>query len=533
MKKIITLQFTLLVATILVGNNIQISNCALVEANAAENYVMVQFDLSWENSWRTTSAPYNFDAAWIFIKYKKTTDVDVQWGHATLGQDGNSIPSGFDFYIGETDGINKGIFIYRDTDNTGSGTVSLTDIKLRWDYGEDGLPDNEEVDFNVFGIEMVFIPEGSFSVGDGTSNNVRGQLHRANNESVPFPITSEGAITLGGTSYNNMGNNNTDGMWVVDDFNSTTTKTLDAGFPKGYRAFAIMKHSITQQAYVDFLNSISRNQQNTRTTTDLSSPITNVSNRFVMSGGQIMVDRNGIRCDATIPANVPVTFYCDYNSNGIGGENGDGQHIACNWINWADVSAFLDWAALRPITELEFEKACRGDQTPVADEYAWGNTQLDNVNYILANPGMANEYISNPSTGNTGNALHIDSPITPEGPARVGIFATGSSSRPNAGASYYGVMGLSGNVWKRVISIGNQTGRNFTGQHGDGNLSSAGNSNQNYWPGTNAIGSGGRGGCYLYETASLRVSSRTDAAHAYIERHGAVGGCGGRTIFDD
>ena len=533
MKKIITLQFALLAATILLGNNIQISNCALVDANAVENWVIVQFDLEWENSWRTTGAPNNFDAAWIFIKFKKSADVNVQWGHSTLGFDGHSVPSGFEFYIGETDGVNKGIFIYRGASNIGSGPVSIPGVKLCWNYGDDGLPDSEDVDFNVFGIEMVFIPEGNFSIGDGTSNDVRGQLHRAHNTSLPFPVTGEGAITLGGTSSVNMGNNNANGMWIADDFNATTTKTLGAGFPKGYRSFAIMKNSITQQAYVDFLNSLNRNQQNTRTTTNLAFPVTNVINRYVMSGTQVISDRNGIRCDAAIQANVPVTFYCDYNGNGTGGESNDGQHIACNWINWADVSAFLDWATLRPITELEYEKACRGPGTPVHDEYAWGNNQLGSVNYILVNPGFANEYISNPSTGNKGNAIYLDSPIVPEGPVRVGIFATGSSSRLNAGASYYGVMELSGNVWKRVITIGNQTGRNFTGQHGDGILSSAGNANQNLWPGTNAVGSGGRGGCYLYDAMAMRVSSRTDAVHPYIERHGVVGGCGVRAIFDE
>jgi hypothetical protein len=41
------------------------------------------------------------------------------------------------------------------------------------------------------------------------------------------------------------------------------------------------------------------------------------------------------------------------------------------------MAAFADWSGLRPMSELEYEKACRGYNTPaVPNEYAWGNAKL-------------------------------------------------------------------------------------------------------------------------------------------------------------
>jgi len=51
------------------ANNITVSNVSIAEYNTTNGYVMINFDISWENSWRTSSAPFNWDAAWLFVKY--------------------------------------------------------------------------------------------------------------------------------------------------------------------------------------------------------------------------------------------------------------------------------------------------------------------------------------------------------------------------------------------------------------------------------------------------------------------------------
>ncbi|MEQ8423138.1 MAG: hypothetical protein RIA63_00410, partial [Cyclobacteriaceae bacterium] len=72
-----------------------------------------------------------------------------------------------------------------------------------------------------------------------------------------------------------------------------------------------------------------------------------------------------------------------------------------------------------------------------------------------------------------------------QGPLRVGIFATATSSRVVSGASYYGAMELTGNVWEMVVSVGGPSGRSFTGVHGNGNLTASGFADEDFWPGSN------------------------------------------------
>ena len=127
----------------LLGNNIQITNVSLVSQNTAQDFYMVEFDLGWENSWRTSTYESNWDAAWVFIKYTLKNQND--WRHASLHyvngtSDGHTVPAGATYrtannsYGTTTRGI--GAFIYRDTD--GFGIANFQNVQLRWDYGADG-----------------------------------------------------------------------------------------------------------------------------------------------------------------------------------------------------------------------------------------------------------------------------------------------------------------------------------------------------------------------------------------------------------
>ena len=513
------------------ANNIAVSSVSLQTLDSVAGTVDIKFDVSWENSFTRTDSNGQayFDRAWVFVKYQ--IGGTGAWSHATLVS-GGSVGA---YSTSTGTGIT--------TDGKGAFCKPGPNQTVRWNYGTSGdnVNINASVQVRAMAIEMVYIPQGAFSVGDGNTSTVTGQLSMTGT-TTPFNIASEGAITLGpGTGA--LGNRSHSGMAApVDDFTDAAAPTasptnLPAAFPKGYNGFYIMKYDISQGQYRDFLNTLTRAQQYTdsshcRVGTAVPSGTTSVTNRYVMSNTTTVSYRNGIRCDATVNGTNPITFYCDLDGNGTGNEADDGEWIACNYLSWADQCAYADWAGLRPMTELEFEKACRGTIAPVNGEYAWGasDSPVATANYFSdlssssgtddATHSYANEVIG--PTRPTANCNY--SPASPQGPVRCGMFATSSSTRTQAGASYYGVMELSGNLWKRPVTIGQATGRAFTGLNGDGALDSTGNANVTGWPGTDATGAGYRGGNWAYGASSGRVSARSGAASVYSGRDINYGG---------
>lgn len=504
------------------ANNIRVTNASLVDINTTANTANVRFDLTWKNSWRVTAAPSNWDAAWVFVKYRVGTG---PWMHAFLNDTGHTAGTGTGTTISaglvntglafnSTTNPAVGVFIHRSA--AGTGTFTQTGIKLRWNYGANGVADLGGLEIKVFAIEMVYVAQGAFYVGSGgTETRSFTDGSWVSGASIPFRITSENAINIGQSPGN---------LWGFSAIGNPGV--LSAAFPKGFAAFYSMKYELSQQQYVDFLNTLTRGQQNTRTLTDLSTGITSVLNRYVMTNTSTVANRNGISTDVTIHTSDPLVFYCDLNENGIGGEALDGQWIAINFLSWMDGSAYLDWSGLRPITELEFEKALRGPATPVPNEYAWGTNQIASLSYTTNNSGSANEGIATNYSTSAGNALFLSTRGSIGGPLRVGAVAANglNTGRVTSGASYWGIMELSGNVWERAVSVGSDEGRLFTGANGDGDLSSNGNANVAAWPGlvdgevTLALGSGYRGGNWAGGNQFLPVSDRNFATNTATDR---------------
>jgi len=483
------------------ANNMQVSNISVAERNSAQNYVIVQFDLSWDNSFRITNGTVeNWDAAWVFLKFRKSGDANLGYFHGTLGATASHvIPTG---YTGSQPTDNKGIFIHRS--EAGTGNTTLTGVKLRWDYGVDGLDSVKVVDFQVLAIEMVNVPQGSFYVGSGgieTGSLTDGSW--ASGPTIPFQITSEGAINVGsGTGKLNCTNNSGN--------SAITTGVLPAAYPKGYSAFYCMKYEITQKAYVDFLNTLTRAQQVTRV------PYISANN-YIHSNSTSLSYRNAIRNPAVIPADPsPVTFFCDFDNDAVGNETTDGMDIACNYLSEYDLKAYLDWAALRPMTELEFEKAARGTVYPTIDDYAWGASKP--IFATAVTDGGKDSEVATNSTANcvTENAFN-------GGPVRVGFASTATSTRYQSGGSYWGIMELSGNLHERPVSIYYTA---FTNVCGDGALASNGDANATF----NGISIGARGGAFLNSFTDCRISNRNVATWSNTGRGSNLGGRGVRQV---
>ena len=459
------------------ANNLQITN-------VSQTGDLVEFDLAWENSWNVAGAPSNHDAVWVFIKYRECGT--GPWTHALLSttMSDHTLGSAIDFAtpilttnrLGTGSGHNTGAMIMRSDIAIGHITTNNSvSLKL------DGSPFTPGTDYEirVFGIEMVFITEGAFTAGDGAAYYAINEV----GEPILY-IDSEDPISLNG-------------------YSTLYSHTMIADFPKGYASFYIMKYEITHGQYCDFLNTMNGFE----------------SSRYY--------NYNYYRHDLQTGAGY-ITSSTDR---------------ALNYMSFQDLLSYLDWAALRPMTELEFEKACRGPLSAIALEQAWGSAatsdilEVDSVSGATAgveisidNP-VANCHINvstysiNGGQFTTGGGTYAN-----RGPVAVGIFARTSNTRLGTGATYYGVMEMSGNVWEQCIStMTNYPSNNpspYTGEWGDGDLTNGIYDVVN-WPTSGYFIK--KGGSYYDSKERSQVSDRNQRANTnYTARGYTTGGRGCR-----
>lgn len=508
MKSLI-LSSLLLLSQIASANNVVISN---ITSYPTGSYTQVGFDLSWENSWRTSSLTSNYDAVWVFIKYK---DTDGTWKHLNLTNANNSITAG---YTIDVPSDLKGAFIYRSAN--GTGNVSLTDVRL----GVTLTPGSFDV--QVFGTEMVYIPQGNFSIGDGngTTESANAFHTAAGNSSVAISTSLASNIRTDANTYDDA-QIETSGIGIDGDggIDTDDNGSIDnASFPTGYPAFYCMKYEISQRGYADFLNTLTYDQQTFNTTT---APNNATGTSALGSTFRVYIEIVTPGVSATAPA----VYGLDGDGDNVFDESTDGEWIALNNATWPRICAYLDWAALRPMTELEFEKICRGPNSTLLNEYAWGTTTIFASAYTLSASAQSAEIASNASSTD-GNAAYTTTSASAM--LRSGIFAAGTTSRATAGAAFYGVMEMSGNAYERPVTVGNVAGRSFTGVLGNGELNASGHADVDFWPGINgnntgstanttyggatgvtqSAGSGWRGGEVGYASTTLRISDRQFAA---------------------
>jgi formylglycine-generating enzyme required for sulfatase activity len=432
------------------ANNITIGNVSIAAENTSLKYKMIQLDVSWQNSWRTYNYESNYDAAWIFIKYRKIND--LEWKHASLnyvdgkGLSDGHIPAANSELNTPQDG--KGVFLFRanTAPNNFIGDVNYNGFQLRWNYGADGVADTDLIEISVYAIEMVFVPEGGFYAGDGFPATSSADYTFQNGaSSKPFYIESEAQMTIGGDKHGQLSRPGTRINTNEDDFNQNVEQLLPAAFPKGYKSFYCMKYEISQGQYAEFLKSLTAGQ---------------ASNRYSY-GVSFGKNRNTI--DSLFSVSTP--------------------DRACNFLSWSDGIAYADWAGLRPMTELEYEKACRGPLYPVAGEYAWGSTVIRQLQTI-SQDGTSAETDGDAPRANChfsqgSGFLTTTNPLY--GPMRVGWTAGGS--RESSGDTYYGIADMSGNLEEAPIPTGTVAGRNFQGTNGDGYLSQTGEATNSDWMG--------------------------------------------------
>lgn len=492
-KKILLLSILSLCSIVGYSNNLRITNVSAPTATT------IQFDVAWDNSWNTAAPSNNWDAVWIFVKTQVCSVGSSPWLHANVSTvSGNhSVTGGVLQVDAVTDG--RGVFLRRSA--LGSGNIATATVTITFSSSYTVSSTNYE----VLGIEMVNVPQGSFQVGDISLNSSTHSVNSygSSNATTPYTISTEAAIAAGSALRNQASE---------QAFTYTNHQALAAAYPKGFNAFYCMKYEISQQQYVAFLNLLTFEQQSYRTAVVPSSAIGTAA--LAPNSGD---NRNSIEIRTPgIAFSTPAVYGNDLNNNNTYDEGDDGGNIACNYLSWRDLKAYLDWAALRPMTELEFEKAARGTNTPVLQEYAWGTIDITQaISNSLTNGGQATEVST--TTGN-GLCAYNGGTSTTLGPLRVGFAATGATIRAGAGASFYGIMDLSGNLWEQTITTGWNAGPPsttaagvnaviFVGGNGDGTIDNLGDANTTGW-GISDAQSIVRGGNWEYPGRRCQLSDR-------------------------
>ena len=452
----------------------------------------LSFSIQWAHSWNyyDSAVPYNFDACWIFGKYYE----NGRWQPLLFSSDsGDYAVSGPLRTLPVDD--SAGFFLMRRV--RGEGAVQAT-VTLRLPAA---VPAGAPV--ALFAVEMVYVPPGPFYLGDGASYY---SLRRAADDS-PFYVAGP-TVPVGSLS-------------CLDNSQYAPPDTIPATYPIGWNGFFIMKHEISQAAYADFLNFLPPQAQTAHVTASLTDP------PGTPAFPQGKTFRNGLVIEQPAGGNGPARFGHDFSAVTPVNDTDDGQTRAMNFLNWHDLTAFLDWAGLRPMTEAEFEKAARGPLRPVTGEFAWGTPNVVDANAIVRD-GTPSE--THQETIPPGYGIGVHGYAGPSGPLRCGFAARDTTSRRTAGAAYYGAMELSGNVWEMCVSL-RESGVHYIPRHGDGALSDSGTADVLGWP--SAAGAVYRGGGWnsgiFARFRDLAVSDRFYIYLAPNMRRNTTGGRGVRT----
>jgi len=491
-------QFYLIIVGCLLFISQAFANNLVISGTPSFNSGILRFNLQWDNSWSINSGPANWDGVWIFVKRQNCTGTN-NWVHqklstvsadhyAKLANNNTSTDVQVDAV---SDGM--GVFVRRIGTNV-VGNVPVQTVYLKLDASASGtnpalaspsVSDN----FEVLGLEMVYVPQGPFNAGDGRATNTSNFSNGS--AATPFLVTS--AVQASGAGQaTNYTNNVTYGSPVP----------LPSTFPLGYNGFYCMKYEATVGIVVEFLNSLTYDQQATILQEAGVSNLPNVLNAWFDYYNQSWGWYNRVTTIGVYNT-VPAVFSAPY------------LHIVEGGMVWRTMTAFLDWSGLRPMTEFEFEKACRGSsvntvgQPPVAmsavaNEYPWGNTTI------------SNQYLGNDYSVTAALGTNVEGPAwytTWNGSAqRPGAFAKTTTNRTQSGATYYGIMDMAGNLWEQCVGGGGFDYSAFTTANGDGALTNTGRANVTGWPANGGASSGTiiRGSWYANGTASTcQTSDRT------------------------
>jgi hypothetical protein len=247
----------ILLPLLAVASDLTISDVELVYQRDTSKELSVKFTVQWNNAWYNEK---NHDAAWMVIKFLRG---ESGYKHALIAEKGHAI-----LRNNLSDGSNPIITV--SSDRTGffifsgakhRGPVNWT-IRIALDPAilSSSSFSIWNVRVAVNGLEMVYIPEGAFTLGDPDTTALRfGAFFRSDGEGKAdglIKIDSEKTLIEVGKERGRL-------YYRVsgrEQYEGDQAGPIPAEFPKGYQAFYIMKYELTQGQYAAFLNSLSGEQ---------------------------------------------------------------------------------------------------------------------------------------------------------------------------------------------------------------------------------------------------------------------------------
>ncbi len=395
MKTKFFLFLLLVAATQLKANNMLVKNVTTTGDNAANKTIQVQFDMSWDNSWRDA---INWDAAWVFMKFKNANGL---WQHVQLNTSGFANGTGTANTI-QVGSDKVGAFVYRSA--IGTGTFASTSMQLQWNYGLSGLTSVTGLEVRVFAVEMVYVPQGDFTVkkylqisyiqhcydpnGYQNQDNYNCTQYSSGGNSFN-PLLSEGSAVINSrlspSIWTNDNQYSWSGSWIKIKGNSGIDYNNDgvvenSNYPIGFSPFYCYKYEMSEQQYADFLNTLTTSQI---TGLRIGGSNISISNGQYITSTPDKIDHiPGFKFyyEGSGMTEQTVVDYLNYSlsstqiaTEGLAGSNifiSNGQYYsstpnnACGNGNAFRMLSYADWSGLRPISFLEFQKACNGPFMP-------------------------------------------------------------------------------------------------------------------------------------------------------------------------
>jgi hypothetical protein len=345
------------------------------------------------------------------MKYKNAQGL---WKHAKLSPTGHDNGQGTPNII-EPTSDQMGAFIRLAQE--GQGNFNAEGLQLRWNYSAEGLASVSGLEIRVFAIEMVYHPQGDFSVrrdnwwystfldslGGSYYMNTLSQapgdkIVVVNNHLSPEVRIGDSEIDPNSPAYGFNVQRIKGDAGLDQNADGVIDNTI---YPTGYYPFYLFKYELSDQQYADFLNCLTTAQRGT-----------------IGVAGTTLTEVNG-----------------QYYSSS--------PNRACWRANAQRVLAYADWAGLRPMSFLEFHKAFNGPKNPVGDPSG-------GVGCFNGYPGY-------------GSGCSYEERI----------------SSGNAGAGFYGCKNLFGNVQEPVIPMFSIVFNRAI--HGNGTLAASGHANVPSW----------------------------------------------------